>query len=246
MIRFFLICLIVTGYLILAIPLMIAEWILGKINRRAMEISSLRIIQAVFNLILFVAGTKVTVIGEENIPKDHPVLYIGNHRSFFDILITYVRCPDLTGYIAKKEMRKAPLLNVWMIYLHCLFLDRENIKEGLKTILAGIEKIKNGISIFIFPEGTRNKNGSCLDLLPFHEGSFKLATKTGCPIIPVSMNNTEEIFEAHFPKVKPCHVVLEYGTPIIPSELSREDFRHIGAYTQNIIAQTLKKNAPLV
>lgn len=246
MFRFIICCLIVGGYLILAIPLMIFEWILGKFNRRAMEISSLRIVQTVFKFLLFVAGTKVTVIGEENVPKDRPVLYIGNHRSFFDIIITYSRCPDLTGFIAKKELIKAPLLNIWMMYLHCLFLDRQNIKEGLKTILAGIEKIKNGISIFIFPEGTRNKGGSELDMLPFHEGSFKLATKTGCPIIPVSMNNTEEIFEAHFPIVKPTHVILEYGKPIIPSELSKEEQRHIGAYTQNIILETLKKNAPLV
>lgn len=246
MIRFIICCLIVGGFLILAIPIMLIEWIIGKFNRRAMEISSLRIVQLIFRLILFAAGTKVTVIGEENIPKDQPVLYIGNHRSFFDVPITYSRCPDLTGYVAKKELLKAPLLNVWMKYLHCLFLDRENIKEGLKTILAGIDKIKHGISIFIFPEGTRNKNESDLELLPFHEGSFKLATKTGCPVIPVAMNNTEQIFEAHFPVVKPCHVILEYGAPIIPSELSREDQRHLGTYTQNIIAKTLKKNAPLV
>lgn len=246
MIRFILCVLLVVSYLILSIPLMIIEWIIGKFNRRAMEISSLRIIQAVFKVLLFISGTKVTYIGEENVPKDQAVLYIGNHRSFFDIIIAYTRCPDLTGFIAKKELIKAPLFNVWMMYLHCLFLDRNNIKEGLKTILAGIEKIKNGISIFIFPEGTRNKGESDLELLPFHEGSFKLATKTGCPIIPVSISNTIQIFEAHLPKVKPAHVIVEYGKPIIPSELSKEELRHIGAYTQNIIEETLKKNAPLV
>ena len=62
--------------------------------------------------------------------------YIGNHRSYFDILLTYSRCPNLTDSL-QKEMKKAPLLNFWMMYLHCLFLDRENLKEGLKTILRG-------------------------------------------------------------------------------------------------------------
>ena len=154
MIRFIAICVVVVGYLILSIPLLLAEWIVGKINPRAKDISSLRIIQAVFRLILKMAGVTVTVIGQENVPKDTPVLYIGNHRSYFDILLTYVRCPDLTGYVAKAEMEKIPLLSNWMRYLHCLFLDRKDIKKGLKTILTGVEKMKSGISICIFPEGT--------------------------------------------------------------------------------------------
>ena len=246
MLRFILIVIIVVGYLILSIPLLLIEWIIGKFNPRAKDISSLRIIQGVFRLILFVAGVKVTVIGEENVPKDRSVLYIGNHRSYFDILLTYSRCPDLTGFVAKKEMKKAPLLNFWMMYLHCLFLDRENLKEGLKTILKGIEKIKHGISIFIFPEGTRSRGESCLDMLPFHDGSFKLATKTNCPIIPVAMNNTAEIMEAQFPKIRPCHVVMEYGKPIIPSELPKEEVRHIGEYTRGVILDMLTKNASSV
>lgn len=107
-------------------------------------------------------------------PKDTPVLYIGNHRSYFDILLTYSRCPIRTGYIAKKEMEKIPLLSTWMRYLHCLFLDRKDIKQGLKTILTAVDKVKSGISICIFPEGTRNRNKDELDMLP----SMKEASKS--------------------------------------------------------------------
>ena len=81
------------------------------------------------------------------------------------------------GFFAKKEMEKVPLLSTWMKRLHCLFLDRNDLKQGLKTILTAIEKVKSGISICIFPEGTRNKNEDELDMLPFHEGSFKIAAK---------------------------------------------------------------------
>ena len=245
MIRFFLIVVIVVLFLILSIPVMLIEWLVGKFNPRAKAIRSLRIIQTAFRLILWVAGVKVTEIGKENIPVDSPVLYIGNHRSYFDILLLYVRCHDLTGFVSKKEMNKIPLLRVWMRYLNCLFLDRENIKEGLKTILKAIEYVKSGISICIFPEGTRNKAENDLDMMPFHDGSFKIAQKSGCPIIPVALNNTSEIFEKHFPRVKPCHVVIEYCKPIMYSELSREEQRHIGQYTQNIILNTLKKNEKL-
>ena len=245
MIHFIIVAITVIGFLILSIPILLIEWIIGKFSPRAKEISSLRIVQGVFKFILWEAGTKVTIIGEENVPKDTPVLYIGNHRSYFDIVLTYSRCPIRTGYIAKKEMERYPLLSNWMKYLHCLFLDRNDIKQGLKTILAAIDKIKSGISICIFPEGTRNRNEDELDMLPFHEGSFKIATKAKCPIIPVAISNSANIFEAHFPKITPVRVVVEYGRPIYPDELSKEDKKHIGEYTQNIIHEMLEKNKSL-
>lgn len=244
MIRFIFVASSVILFLILFSPVLVAEWIIGKFNKEKKDYSSLRIVQRAFRYILWLTGVKITVIGEENVP-DEPVLFIGNHRSFFDILLTYSRCKRLTGYIAKKEMERFPLLNNWMRNLYCLFLDRENPKEGLKTILKAIEYIKNGVSICIFPEGTRNK-GEELSMLPFKEGSFKIASKTGCAVIPMSLNNTAEIFENHFPKIKKTHVILEYGTPIYYKELDKETQKHFGSYCQNIIQETIKKNAALL
>lgn len=246
MIRFICICIVVGGFLILAIPLLGIEWLIGKFNPRAKDISSLRIVQAVFRLCIKIAGVELTLIGEENIPQDQPVLYIGNHRSQFDILLTYTHCKGLTGFVAKSELEKIPLLRNWMRYLHCLFLDRTDIKKGLKTILTGIEKIKSGISICIFPEGTRSRAESDLEMLDFHEGSFKLATRTNCPIIPIAFNNTSAIFEKQFPRVKKTHVVMEFCKPIIPSELTGDDKKFIGKYTRNIILETIKKNEELL
>ena len=120
MIRFICICIVVGGFLILAIPLLGIEWLIGKFNPRAKDISSLRIVQAVFRLCIKIAGVELTLIGEENIPQDQPVLYIGNHRSQFDILLTYTHCKGLTGFVAKSELEKIPLLRNWMRYLHCL------------------------------------------------------------------------------------------------------------------------------
>lgn len=244
MIRFICVSSTVVLFLILSIPLLIAEWIIGKFNPEKKGYTSLRIVQNVFKFILKMTGVHVTVIGEENIP-DEPVLFIGNHRSFFDILLTYSRCRRLTGYVAKKEMEKIPLLSSWMKNLNCLFLNREDPKEGLKTILTAIDHIRHGISICIFPEGTRN-TGDELSMLPFKEGSLKIATKTGCPVIPISMNNTAEIFEKHFPKIKKTSVVIEYGAPILYNELDKDTQKHFGAYCQNLIQETIKKNAALL
>ena len=124
-------------------------------------------------------------------------------------------------------MEKYLTLTTWMRRLYCLFLDRSDPKQGLKTILTAIDYIKRGISICIFPEGTRN-TGAELSLLPFKDGAFKIATKTNCAIVPVSMNNTCAIFEKQFPRIRKVHVVIEYGKPIYPDQLEKEDKNILG------------------
>uniref|UniRef100_UPI0040562DD3 lysophospholipid acyltransferase family protein n=1 Tax=Acetatifactor sp. TaxID=1872090 RepID=UPI0040562DD3 len=240
MIRTILIIVFVVLFLICSIPLLIAEWIIGKFNPDVKNKSSLAIVNWAFRTILRVSGVKVIVKGEERIPQDTAVLYVGNHRSYFDILLTYVRVPRPTGYIAKKEMNKYPLLNNWMRNLHCLFLDREDIKQGMKVILTAIEKVKSGISICIFPEGTRNKVNDTF--LPFHEGSFKIADKGGVPIVPMSIVNAADMFEDHLPKVKKTTVVIEYCEPVYMNELDKDTKKTVGAYVSGIIADTYFKN----
>ena len=168
MIRLILVSLFLIIFLILSIPIMLVERVIKKFNKPAADISSLRIVQWAFKVILVFTGTKLTIIGEDRIPKDQAVLYVPNHQSYFDIVITYSRCPGLTGYVSKDFMERVPLLSNWMKHLYCLFLDRSDMKAGLKTILTGIDYIKNGISICIFPEGTRNPHPED-GLLPFKE-----------------------------------------------------------------------------
>lgn len=230
-------------FFVLSLPVLGVEWIISKFNKRAADISQLRIVQWGFRCVSFLSGIRLTVNGEENIPKDQAVLYIGNHRSFFDIVITYQRCPGLTGYISKDGVNKVPVLNLWMKRLYCLFLDRKDLKQGLKVILTAIDQIKSGISMCIFPEGTRNRNADDpASLLPFKDGSFKIALKTGCPIVPMVLTGTDDVFEKHFPWVRHTKVTLTYGKPIILSELSKDEQKHIASYCQNIV-QTMLNDA---
>lgn len=237
MIRLVLVVLFVLLYLIITIPVLGVEYLIGKVNPHAADISQLRMVQWAFRVILVLAGTKVTVIGEENVPQEEPVLYIGNHRSYFDVVTTYARCPGLTGYIAKYSMLKVPLLSLWMKRLHCLFIDRSNVKEALKTILAGIDLVKNGVSICIFPEGTRNRTDELL--LPFKEGSFKIAEKTGCAIVPMAITGSADVLENHFPWIKSAHITIEYGKPIYLKDLDKAEQKKIGAYCQHILEEML-------
>ena len=97
-------------------------------------------------------------------------------------------------------MKKVPIFNMWMERLHCMFLDRDDVRQGLQVILTAIDLIKSGISVTVFPEGTRNKENDTM--LPFKEGSFKIAQKTKCPIVPMAITNSSAIFEDHFPFIK--------------------------------------------
>ena len=241
MFRFIAVAGTVIGFLVFSAGLLWKMKKLGKTDQLKMEQESLAIVRRVFRFILKTAGVTITVKGMENIPKDRPVLYVGNHRSYFDILVGYTTVPTLVGFVAKREMKKWPFLSDWMTNVNCLFLDRKNLKEGLKTILEGIEKVKRGVSIWIFPEGTRNRNESILELLPFKEGSLKIAEKSGCPVVPVAITGTAEVFEKHFPRITPSHVVIEFGTPFIVKELPPEDKKFAGAYTRKLIMNMLER-----
>lgn len=244
MIRFICTATFVILFLILSIPLLIAEWIIGKFNMDLKNRSSLAIVNWAFRVCLKISGAEITYLGENQIPKDTAVLYVGNHRSYFDILMTYVRVLRPTGYIAKKEMLRYPLLVNWMKNLHCLFLDRDDLKEGMKTILAAIDKLKNGISICIFPEGTRNKVVDTF--LPFHAGSLKIAEKAKCPIVPIAIVNAGDIFEDHFPKIKKTKVIIEYGEPIYTDRLDKEQKKKLTDVVLNEIKTMYFKNKELL
>lgn len=241
MIRTILILLFLILFFLVGILLWGITWIIGRFDKYLQDIICLRAVQCAFKVVLFISGVKVDVYGEENVPKDEAVLYVGNHRSYFDIVITYARCPGLTGFVAKDSMLKIPFLRIWMKRLHCLFLDRKDIKSGMKMILTGIEQIKSGISMSIFPEGTRALADSETDMLPFKEGSMKMAEKTGCAIIPIAMLHTADIFEKHVPFIKRTHVKLMYGEPIYAKDLIKEQRKHLGAYTQGIIKGMLEE-----
>lgn len=239
MIRLIFVLIFLILFLITGIPVLGVEWLIAKKYPYAADISQLRIVQWAFKVILFLSGTRLTVIGEENVPKDEAVLYVGNHRSYFDIVITYARCPGLTGYIAKDGIKKVPLLSCWMERLHCQFLNRDDKRAGLTMVLTCIDQVKKGISFCIFPEGTRNRNEEETDMLPFKEGSLKIAEKTGCAIVPMAIMGTADILEKHFPFIKSKKVTLVYGKPIYPKELEKEERKRLGNYTRNVIREMM-------
>ena len=226
---------------IVSIPLLLIECIVRKINEKAAAAFAIRVVQIAFNVAMFVSGCKKHISGLENIPQDQPVMFAANHRSFYDILLAYSSIASRhvqVAFISKIEIKKFPMIAQWMYFLNCLFMDRGNMKQNMEVILRAISLIKEGYSIYIAPEGTRNATDT---LLPFKEGSMKIATKTKAPIVPVCIKHTEEIMENHLPWIRGGHIYIEYGKPIYPDQLEGDDKKYIGAYVQKIIQEMYDK-----
>lgn len=238
--RTLLVVLVILLYLILGIPVLIFEYFLGKKYPQIRDRHCRVLVQGVFRVILFCSGTELIVEGREHIP-DCAVLFVGNHRSYFDVVSSYTVMRRKTGYIAKKEMKPIPLLNLWMTGIGCLFLDRKDAREGLKTILKAISDLKAGTSLVIYPEGTRNRGADGRMLLDFKEGSLKIAQKAGCPVVPMAILGSAEVYEKHRPWIRGAKVLLRFGEAIDLKELPPEDAKKPARYLREVITGMLAK-----
>lgn len=244
MIRILLAAIWVIAFLIISIPIQLIELLVGLFSKRARAVSSQAIVNFAFRGVLFFAGTKVIVKGRDLVPKDEAVLFVPNHRSIFDVVITYPLSGGPTAFVAKKEIEKVPLLSYWMKLMDCQFLDRSDLRKGLKVILKCADLVKAGTNVTIFPEGTRNKTDE--DLQPFRDGALKIAEKSNCPIVPIAINNTEQIFEDHLPFLKRTTVTVEYCKPIYTKELSKEEKKELSSIVRTEILEAYRANKELI
>jgi 1-acyl-sn-glycerol-3-phosphate acyltransferase len=174
----------------------------------------------------------------ENIPADKTVLFVSNHQSDLDILVFLALAPMPIGFVAKVEMLKVPVLRKWMKYIGCVFLDRDDIRQTAKVILEGIEILKRGHSLVVFPEGTRSRTG---EPLPFKPGSLKLATKSKACIVPVTISGSYKIMEGNGYRIKPADIDIVFHPPVYTDDLTAEEAKELPAKVENTILDGLKE-----
>lgn len=179
-----------------------------------------------------ISGAKFVTEGLENLNPDENVLYVSNHRSMLDIPLMMLHIKKPLIFIGKDSIKGWAFIGWWLRAMDGLFIDRSSARAGLQTILTAIERINAGESCIIYPEGTRSKT---LEMLPFKQGSLKLASKTGVPIIPISVLGTADVFENNHINLRPETVYLSVGKPIILSELDKETQNKSALYVQDII-----------
>ncbi|MDF2878756.1 MAG: 1-acyl-sn-glycerol-3-phosphate acyltransferase [Clostridia bacterium] len=196
-----------------------------------------KVLQQLCRNMIKAANVTVEVTGQEYLPSEGPVLYVANHKSLFDIVVLVSLIDDPCIFIGKKEVSKMPLIGKWFDALGCIYIDREDIRQSLQAIMAGIGELKGGQSVVIFPEGTRTSDKGIKD---FKEGSFKLASKTRVPIVPIALQDTYKIFEEKR-RVRKAKVYVNIGRLIKQEELEEEDKKELPRYVQNKIESLLQQ-----
>ncbi len=181
----------------------------GKIKERDQIVSGMAQRWAIS--LVKLSGSKIEVSGQEHLPKDTPVLFVSNHQSSFDvpILLGFIDKPK--GFIAKKEIKRLPIVGAWMQLMQCVFMDRRDVRQSLQAINQGAVNLKNGYSLVVFPEGTRSLDGKMLEFKP---GSLKLALKSGVPIVPVTIQGTYKIMEKNSWIIRPSQVKVKISPPV--------------------------------
>ncbi|CEP67702.1 1-acyl-sn-glycerol-3-phosphate acyltransferase [Moorella glycerini] len=129
------------------------------------------------------------VQGRENFPLEGPVIVIANHISYLDPVAVGVAAPRTVRFMAKEELFHIPIVNWIITGLHAFPVRRG--RSDRAALKAALEVLHDGQVLGMFPEGTRSKDGR---LLPFQHGAALLALKTGAPLLPVAVKNTNRVF----------------------------------------------------
>ena len=199
-------------------------------------------VKLIFSIAVILAGVKAKVVGEENIKSlsnENAYFVISNHRGFCDVVRGYLIFDRNVGIVAKKSLEKIPILSYWMKKINCLFLDRDNLRDGFKMVVDCINNLKNGTSMWIFPEGTRCTSDNPCDLLEFKAGVFKIPEKVDCYILPVAFKNTEYVFEKQKPFIHSTNICINIGKPYKISELNDIEKQNIGEHSQKVIRKLI-------
>ncbi|MDR2617454.1 MAG: 1-acyl-sn-glycerol-3-phosphate acyltransferase [Treponema sp.] len=182
-----------------------------------------KIAQCWARLLIVCTGCSVEVRNRENIPPNGGLCFVSNHGSIFDIVLALAYIGRPFGFIAKKELLLIPFLNMWIFLLGGFFIDRKQPRNALKTINSGIRSLKAGGCMLIFPEGRRSRGEG---LLPFHPGSFKLATQSGVPVVPISITGSYDVFEKNR-RVRAVPVRVVFGVPVATEDLPPENRKQL-------------------
>lgn len=179
--------------------------------------------------------TTTEVIGLENMP-DETCLFVSNHQAIFDGFLLVSNINKITGFIAKQEIKKLPLVRSWLSAIHSVYIDRSNPREGIKAINKGVENLKKGYSLIIFPEGTRSLKS---EMGEFKKGSMKLAIKANVPIVPITVDGTYRVLEVGN-KVRGHNVKMIIHKPIYLENFTQLEKKGLSQTVYDIIEDGLR------
>lgn len=224
---FMLLCLLAFG------PLLICKLILPKKSYRKIVNYCTRYWG---RRLVLTTGSKVDIEGEENLPEGLNLCFIANHQGMFDIPLVLGFVPKPSGFIAKQELFKIPVLSWWMREIPCVFIDRASARKAMESFIKTAEVIKSGHPMVIFPEGTRSQSD---EMGPFHLGSFKLPAMAGATIVPLAIKNSWKVYEID-KRIHPVDLKLRILEPITVDDPLYKDKHALSEVLHQRISTALK------
>jgi 1-acyl-sn-glycerol-3-phosphate acyltransferase len=188
---------------------------------------------------LWLAGVRLRVSGQEHLPdKGQPVIFVGNHQSNFDILCYFAGLPLQFRWMAKEELFHVPLFGFAMRRAGYIEINRSDRRQAMKSLAAAAERIRNGTSVVIFPEGTRSDDGR---LQNFKKGGFLLALKAQVPIVPVVISGSWQVMRKGRLKFTPGTIRLQILPPLATADLTNRDSDALMAQVSEQLSAALGK-----
>ena len=169
---------------------------------------------------LRVGGIAAQVSGLENVLRPGPQIIFSNHSSFADICLLAAHLPVQFRWLAKRELFKVPFIGWHLARSGHLMIDRGDRESAKRLLARAAEKVRAGVNVLVFPEGTRSLDGS---LRPFKKGVFHLAIDAGVPVLPIRLLGAHRILPRGTGRIVPGEVEMRVGRPIDTSGLTRSD-----------------------
>jgi 1-acyl-sn-glycerol-3-phosphate acyltransferase len=185
---------------------------------------------------LALAGLKLDVRGQENIPDNTLAIYVVNHQSNFDIPILYAGLPLQFRWMAKAELFRVPLFGLAMKRCGYIPIDRSNRRQAIHSINLAAERIQAGTSVIVFPEGTRTTDGQ---LQAFKKGALLIAAKARVPVVPMAINGSFAIQPKGSWKVGKGPLRLSIMPPIATADLQIREVEALTEKVHSLIAADL-------
>ena len=189
--------------------------------------------------ILALSNIRVTVKGLSNLKPGRSYIYMANHMSNFDIPVLQAFLPVQFRWLAKAELYKIPVFGYAMKRAGYISIDRSDRESAIESLNKAAKIIRGGISVVIFPEGTRSRTHN---IQPFKKGGFFLAVDSGVPIIPIIIHGTERIMPKKQMLIKPGDVTLEIAKPINSSDYTRKTKNDLMEKVRYIFLKSFEKN----
>ena len=199
------------------------------------ELEKWRHIQYILRLAVKGGNIDLKVTGLENIPQDEAFMMYANHQGMFDVLAIAATCDAPLGAVLKKELYNVPFLHQIALCTKSYAMDREDVRQSLTVIQNVTEEVKKGRNYLIFPEGTRSKLGN--EMLEFHGGSFRCATKSKCTVLPVALIDSFRVLDQK--GSGPVSVELHYLKPIAYEEYENLKPAELAALVKQRIAEKI-------